>query len=198
MKKLIVAGFAALLLVFSAGQVLAQQAMSPEKLALIKELLEVTGASENADKTADMMLSFQEKEAAKMVESLIEDDNNLSPDDKARMKEASTASMERMMTRVREFFAKEFNLGQSLGELVAPIYDKHFTESELREMIAFHKTPTGQKTIKIMPQLMMETMTAVSEKLMPKVNDFLKTITQDEFAKIKSEVTSKKKPVRKS
>ena len=195
MKKLIVVGFATLLLVFSAS---AQQTISPEKLALIKELLEVTGASENADKTADIMLSFQEKESIKMVESLIEDDKNLTPDDKKLMKERSAASMERMMTRVREFYAKELNLGQMMDEMVAPIYDRHFTEADLREIIAFHKTPTGQKAIKLMPQLMMETMSAVSEKLMPKVNDFLKTITQDEFAEIKREVEGKKKPVRKS
>src|SRR5687768_13271640 len=118
MKKLIVAVFAALLMVFSAS---AQQTPSPEKLALIKELLQVTGAAENADKTADMMLSFQEKEAAKMVDSFIEDDKTLTPEDKKNLKVAAAASAERVMKKVREFFTKELNLGQMMDEMVVPI-----------------------------------------------------------------------------
>jgi uncharacterized protein len=34
------------------------------------------------------------------------------------------------------------------------IYAKHFTAPELRDMPAFYKTPTGQKSLKVMPQVM--------------------------------------------
>ena len=34
------------------------------------------------------------------------------------------------------------------------IYAKHFTATELRDMLAFYKTPTGQKSLKAMPQVM--------------------------------------------
>jgi hypothetical protein len=34
------------------------------------------------------------------------------------------------------------------------IYAKHFTAAELRDMLAFYKTPTGQKSLKAMPQVM--------------------------------------------
>jgi hypothetical protein len=34
------------------------------------------------------------------------------------------------------------------------IYAKHFTAAELRDMLAFYKTSTGQKTLKVMPQVM--------------------------------------------
>jgi uncharacterized protein len=34
------------------------------------------------------------------------------------------------------------------------IYAKHFTAGELRDMLAFYKTPTGQKSLKAMPQVM--------------------------------------------
>lgn len=33
------------------------------------------------------------------------------------------------------------------------MYAQAFTEPELHQMIAFYKTPTGQKTVKMMPQL---------------------------------------------
>jgi hypothetical protein len=34
------------------------------------------------------------------------------------------------------------------------IYAKHFTATELRDMLAFYKTSTGQKSLKVMPQVM--------------------------------------------
>ena len=34
------------------------------------------------------------------------------------------------------------------------IYARHFTAAELRDMLAFYKTPTGQKSLKAMPQVM--------------------------------------------
>jgi hypothetical protein len=34
------------------------------------------------------------------------------------------------------------------------IYAKHFTAAELRDMLTFYKTPTGQKSLKAMPQVM--------------------------------------------
>lgn len=32
-------------------------------------------------------------------------------------------------------------------EAIMPIYDKHYTESEIGEMIAFHSSPIGQKIL---------------------------------------------------
>ena len=34
------------------------------------------------------------------------------------------------------------------------IYAKHFTAAELRDMLTFYKTSTGQKSLKVMPQVM--------------------------------------------
>lgn len=45
------------------------------------------------------------------------------------------------------------------------IYAKHFTAAELRDMMAFYKTPTGQKSLKAMPQVM----TDIFAMIMPKM-----------------------------
>ena len=45
------------------------------------------------------------------------------------------------------------------------IYARHFTAAELRDMLAFYKTPTGQKALKEMPTLMTE----VFAMIMPKI-----------------------------
>lgn len=41
---------------------------------------------------------------------------------------------------------------------VIPIYHKHFTGRDIEEMIGFYSTPLGQKTIRLLPVLMSESM----------------------------------------
>jgi len=45
---------------------------------------------------------------------------------------------------------------QELLTLAIPLYEKHFTENELDDLIAFYRTPTGQKAVKELPALMQE------------------------------------------
>ncbi len=45
------------------------------------------------------------------------------------------------------------------------IYAKHFSAQELRDMLAFYKTPTGQKSLQVMPQLTSEVFAMVMQKM---------------------------------
>ena len=45
------------------------------------------------------------------------------------------------------------------------IYARHFTAQELRDMIAFYRTPTGVKALQLMPQVMAETMKAITPRM---------------------------------
>ena len=45
---------------------------------------------------------------------------------------------------------------EQMGPRMTELYMQSFTEAELRELIVFYKTPTGQKTLKQMPMLMQE------------------------------------------
>ncbi len=51
-------------------------------------------------------------------------------------------------------WARGFMTWETFGPRYVALYTEAFTESELREMIAFYKTPTGQKVLTLMPELM--------------------------------------------
>ncbi|AWG22495.1 hypothetical protein FFWV33_13640 [Flavobacterium faecale] len=53
--------------------------------------------------------------------------------------------------------AKEFN-AENLLELLIPIYDENFTESEINGLIAFYKTTLGEKVIATLPNIMTQSM----------------------------------------
>jgi len=200
MQKLKFLFFTITILVLCGSQSLAQQSVSPEKQALIREFLEVMGGQKSANEMIDMMLAFQEKESPKMLSSLIEQDKNLTPTQKQELQQMTAESAERVGKRIREFLTQRMNIGQMLEEISLPIYDKNFTESELRDIIAFYRTPTGQKTITLAPKMMMEAMMAFSEKFTPKFQEFIKETTEAELAQLKQKLQNGngKKAVRKS
>ena len=58
---------------------------------------------------------------------------------------------------ISKLFAEEIS---TMLDAVVPIYAKHFSHEELKGLISFYKTTLGQKTIKVLPQIMNESMLA--------------------------------------
>lgn len=53
----------------------------------------------------------------------------------------------------------ELNAGQ-LTELVVPIYDRHLSHDDVKQVIAFYESPAGRKLISVQPQIVAESMKA--------------------------------------
>ncbi|MEN8929282.1 MAG: DUF2059 domain-containing protein [Flavobacteriales bacterium] len=54
-------------------------------------------------------------------------------------------------------FMKEIN-PDDLINMVIPVYEKYYTSAEITQLIAFYKTPIGQKTIAATPQITQDSM----------------------------------------
>jgi hypothetical protein len=59
------------------------------------------------------------------------------------------------------------------------IYARHFTEPELRQLIAFYRSPVGAKMLKVTPQMTAETMALI----MPRVQEII-VKTNEAFKKV--------------
>ena len=75
-------------------------------------------------------------------------------------------NMKVMNSTVPEEFWKEMEkemLGTSIDDLIStlePVYKKHLTESDLKDVIKFYKTPAGKKLAQESPSLTQESMQA--------------------------------------
>ena len=49
---------------------------------------------------------------------------------------------------------------QRINNSVVPIYQHNFTEQDVRGLLAFYRTPLGQKLLKVQPVIMHESMLA--------------------------------------
>jgi len=77
-------------------------------------------------------------------------------------------TIDRVPADKRSLFSDLFRTDELMGILI-PIYDRHFTEIEIKEMIQFYKSPVGQKLTQIAPAVMQETMEAAVKYIQQKV-----------------------------
>src|SRR5215213_12034254 len=58
-----------------------------------------------------------------------------------------------MMRTYKDRLYNRIDYAKYAEEIYAPMFDEHFNVDELKELLAFYKTKTGQKNVKMLPQL---------------------------------------------
>ena len=109
--------------------------IDPVKEAEIRQLLALTGASSLANQAMDNM----EKSMRPLMTS-------------------SLPAGEYREQLVNLFFQKFHEKREStkLLDLIVPIYDKYYTDQDLKGLIALYQTPLGQKMLTVLPKIMAE------------------------------------------
>jgi hypothetical protein len=133
---------ALLLGLLAASPARAQQAApSPESLAVAKEMMDLLSGD-----TIAQMSSTIIGQTVQPLERL----PNMTPEKLAEVR----AEVQKITVRF---------MNSALADAPA-IYARHLTVSEMREIIAFNRTPTGEKLRGLMPQLMGEVMSLVAPR----------------------------------
>jgi hypothetical protein len=78
-----------------------------------------------------------------------------------------TNPMAAQLAEVALEFYREFAPWEKLRPVYIRIYQDAFTETELRALIAFHRSPVGQRLLEKQPVLTKATMEAIQELIMP-------------------------------
>ncbi len=152
-------------------------AISPEKKALIKELLEITESGKNA---GQIMESMVRSELPKLVSTVLKAAPALDSDRPEVQKQFSEI-VSRMAVKYRDRVIQKIDVNQLLEKVSYPVYDKYFTESELRDIIGFYKSATGKKAIGIMPQIIGDSMRRTNEILLPQMSSIMTEIIAEEL-----------------
>jgi hypothetical protein len=179
-----------------AQETISQRQITPEKRALIKDLLDATGGKKSIDDIMEVMFVGIDKEMQKVISTMIEQDKRLTPAQKKQMQKEIEETSVRTSKRYRELFTQKINFAQLVEDISIQVYSKFFTEDELKDLIAFYKSPTGQKMVAVTPELLSESMAKTSEALLPITEQFIKETAETEiaqFLKTQKEKTVKKK-----
>ena len=104
----------------------AQAKPSASHLAAVKELFQVMDLPKTTNGAIDVMLKAQIQ---------------------------ANPALKQFEGELRSFLAKYLSW-KNLEPQMVQMYASAFTEPELRELLAFYRTPVGKKTVKLMPELM--------------------------------------------
>lgn len=151
--------------------------ISAKKRELIRELLEITETSKNANQIMDAMVRA---ELPKLVSTILKTVPALDSD-RPEVQKQFNDIVSRMAVKYRDRVLKKIDLNQLVEQVSYPVYDKYFTESELRDIIGFYKSSTGKKAIGVLPQIMVDSMSRTNDILLPKLSSIMTEIITEEL-----------------
>lgn len=158
-------------------------APSPEQQALVDELLVLTKQEENANRMLDSMLQQIETTFPQFLTDTLSKTTEL--EDQALQEQVAALST-RLVKRYRELLPQRIDIGKITTQISASLYAKYYTTEELQGLIDFYRTPLGQKTIDITPQLSQEALQQSNQLVLPQVIEVVQEIIQEELGQPKA------------
>jgi hypothetical protein len=88
------------------------------------------------------------------------------------------ADFELRFTKMMDDLVKGMPM-EEMSQAMVPAYQKHFTNGDINNLIAFYSTPTGQKVLEEMPEITSESMQAMMPVMRKYVNDWQKRMQEE-------------------
>lgn len=105
--------------------------ISEEKKLLLRELVEIMGSKKTYEQTQKLIVAQMQQQ----------------------FNSAGGRSGGSDFSKFMKEFNEKFTYEQMLERVLYPTYDQYFSETDIKGMIAFYKTPTGAKMVSVTPQL---------------------------------------------
>ena len=126
---------------------------------------------EDVQKLFDVMAGREQM--AQMMQQVFAQARTLNRDEIKKRHPDITASQVASMDRQSEELLKNFPLDAMLSDMI-PVYQRHFTKTEIDALSAFFSSPAGQKYLHEIPAVTAETMKAVYPRIEAEVDALLK------------------------
>ncbi|HBR58832.1 MAG TPA: hypothetical protein DEA22_15390 [Blastocatellia bacterium] len=114
-----------------------QNAIPESKKKLIAEVVTLTKMEEQFGKIVNEMMAEMEKTYPRMIDDIVDANPDLTPELRSEIKSTAGKSYVSFSKRLRERLAAEFDYSAYIKEAIYPLYDKFFTEDDLKALAAF-------------------------------------------------------------
>lgn len=142
--------------------------VTAEARAAIKELLDVMSTRENLGKTFQAMAQTLPPQMAQAMNREIEQ-STLTPEQKQKVREGMNAPFDGAVKEAQTIVTSPKLIDDTIEKMYA-IYAKYYTVAEIRQLVAFYKSPIGAKTLTAMPQAINESLQAGVANFQPRIN----------------------------
>jgi len=150
---------------------------SPEADAAVKALLEAM------DVRTMMAASFTEMEKAlpAMMRAQVMNEISADPGASEESRAQALARLDRFLPQAAEALNRVMRDPALIDAMLAeigPLYARHYTVAELKQLTAFYGTPLGRKMLALSPRLGAESMAIGQKVVAPRLQALLADVTQ--------------------
>jgi len=177
------------------GSVLAQEPskppIAPAKSVLIAELLQLTEMKKTATQVYEGLVEQQRKLSTDLITQTLETHSEfkqLSDENKERVRKDALEESTRTERRIQELIDERMDFTRLIEDISYELYDKYFTEEELKDLVEFYKSPTGKKSIAVVPKLFAESMELAGRALQPKLQEVITVFMKEESERLDREL----------
>jgi hypothetical protein len=157
--------------------------MTQQKQELIRELVAASGGTIPTERVTAMLLLQFEQALGTWIERLVSDEPDLASDEKKAIRE-HLGDFDWFSQTFSTRFSEQIDLIAIREQAYFPLYDRYFEESELKEILAFYRTPTGKKSVSVLPSIIQEGMEATQPLLQMQVAELVGEILRERRAEI--------------
>jgi hypothetical protein len=155
----------------------AEEVKPTAKQEMLKELVVLMGAEQLFQQMLDTSMGVMQQ---RLTESVRESIAKKGLGEKQRDAELaeSNAFIEYYVARIRELIPLRVHAGAFFQQMVV-FYDKYFSEEDIAIMLDYQRTPTAQKALRLIPQMMQESIHAFHQSLGPQMADLATEALED-------------------
>ena len=177
-----------------AACVVGVQAQTPDlskKHAAIQELLNLSGDTQRA---RGIFLSLIEQYFDVITKNTIADfeQKNWTPAEKEKGKAMARDVFARVSKRLREELPARIQYDEKVNRLYLELYDQRFSEAEIQELIAFYKSPIGQKVLAFEPSVAITLQQKTVAEFQEPIITITRAIIDEEMKKLEESVAEPK------
>jgi hypothetical protein len=125
------------------------------------------------DVEAYLQVTHAREMTAKMVDAMVKPMHQMLHEEYLKNKDKLPADFEARTNKQLDELLKDMPFDEMFDAMV-PSYQKHFTKGDLNALVTFYSSPTGQKILNQMPQIMAEAM----QSMMPIMQKYMVTVQQ--------------------
>ena len=177
-----------LLTLIGSGSVSVAYAQSSDKRELIAQFRKLTGAN-----NVSGSLNFSSEGIRDILWAVVSEDKELSGAQKETWRKPVDDATARIEKAIRKFLNDQTQIAKLSEDVIFRIYDTTFSELELKELIAFYQTPTGQKAAAFLPGLNRRVESEFGPVIQQKVQEILQPSLRSEIEQLKQRIKDMKK-----
>jgi hypothetical protein len=170
----------------------AQTGASSEKQTVLKEFVFLMNGDNKVEETMSALTAQAQASQEATAKSLLDERTDLTAAERQSLENALISDKKNSFKHFFDKLMRRINYNEIMNEILYISYDKHFTLEEIKELNAFYKTPTGQKSIKTTPAIAADMMQMIHERLMPKMQIIMKELQDEERLEIEQKINAKK------